>query len=146
MLRAFAIALVSFIMATGCETPTIERSFFREDIMTRNQRLTTYPMLEQWKIFLYGNQIIHPPVTGLAEPLAQQGEPMLRFILKELESSRNDLDYRDSLVVFWLMQQHGIYPVCNDEEVMQKITANQWRIRDSGWRQIYIETLGGICE
>ncbi|MFT3821920.1 MAG: hypothetical protein QM750_30610 [Rubrivivax sp.] len=130
---------------SGCSAQRLERDFFRGDLSTRNQRLAGYTMEEQWQIYLYGNQVIHPPATGLAEVLARGHEPMLRFILRRLESTRNDLDYRDSMVVFQTMQWHGDYSICGDEAAFSKIKSNQYRIENADWQRVYGEMLQELC-
>jgi len=109
------------------------------------ERLEAYSLEEQWRIFLYGNQVIHPPVTGLALPIAKQGKPALDYILQQLEHSQNDLDFRDSLVVFRSMQGGGYYAVCEDENAMGLIHRNEAQISDPDWRGIYSRMLGRMC-
>ena len=46
-----------------------------------------YPLDEQFKIFLYGNQEIHPSLTGLAEPIARRGKSALDYILEQIRNS-----------------------------------------------------------
>jgi hypothetical protein len=145
-MKRFAVLAIGLTLAlSGCVAQTLERDFFGGEITTRNQRLATYSLDEQWHIFLYGNQVIHPPATGLAQVLARQGETALRFILGKLESSRNDLDYRDSMVVFQMMQWHGDYAICANGEVMSKIKGNQSKIENPAWRQVYGEMLAELC-
>jgi len=131
---------------TSCRAEEVEDEFFRGDIATRSQRLADYPMEQQWRIFLYGNQERHPPATGLAAVLARGGEPMLRFILKELESTKRDLDYRDSMVVFQSMQWHGDFAICADRETIARIRGNQEKIVHSEWRRIYAEMFRELCD
>ena len=70
---------------------------------------------------------------------------MLRFILKKLESTTSDLDYRDSMVVFQMMQWHGDYAVCADGEVLSRIRSNQDKIDNPDWRRVYGEMLKELC-
>lgn len=145
MKRLAILVFWSAIALTGYSAQTLERTFFQGEISTRNQRLAGYSMEEQWRIFLYGNQVIHPPATGLAEVLARQGEPMLKLILKSLESTKSDLDYRDSMVVFQMMQWHGDYAICASADVLARIKSNQGRIGSSDWRRVYGEMLAELC-
>lgn len=145
-MKHFIVSILWLLVAlAGCSAQTVEREFFHGDIPTRNQRLAGYPMEEQWRIFLYGNQVIHPPATGLAAVLARQGEPMLQFILKSLEASKNDLDYRDSMVVFQMMQWHGDYAICDNGDILSRIKNNQNKINNLAWRKVYGEMLKELC-
>jgi hypothetical protein len=144
MWRASIFCLL-LVTTTSCQADSIEERFFEGDILTRLERLETYPLEQQWRIFLYGNQVIHPPITGLALPVAKQGKAALTYILRQTEQSQNDLDFRDSLVVFQSMQRRGYYDVCGDEEAMQAIRSNEGKIRDPDWRGTYSRMLSRMC-
>src|SRR3569832_766133 len=133
------------IASTSCRAESVERQFFKGDTLTRLERLETYSLKEQWQIFLYGNQVIHPPATGLALPIARRGKPALEYILQQLEKSENDLDFRDSLVVFRSMQGGGVYDFCSDETALLAIRAIDSKILDPDWRDIYNRILGRMC-
>ena len=131
--------------ATACNGNSIEKQFFRDDIRTRMERLETYPLEQQWRIFLYGNQVVHPPNKTLALPIAKQGKPALDYILEQLEQPQHELDYRDALVVFDRMQEGGYYNVCGDEPAMDAIRRNESRISHTGWREVYRHMLDDLC-
>lgn len=82
----------------------------------------------------------------MALPIAKRGKPALDYILQQLVKSRNDLDFRDSLVVFLSMQGGGFYNLCSDEAAMETIRANESKIRDPDWRGIYNRMLGRMCK
>ncbi len=133
------------LLTSACHAESVERQFFSGDIPTRMERLTTYPLEQQWRIFRYGNQVIHPPTTGLALPIAKQGKPALDYILKQLEQSQDDLDFRDSLVVFQTMQWGGFYDICGDEVAVVAITRNESKISHPDWHDVYSQMLGDLC-
>lgn len=141
--RFVCCALCSF--ATACFGQDIESRFFADGFQSRVERLEKYPLAQQYSIFLYGNQTIHPPLTDLAIPIAKRGQPALEFILGELDHSQNDLDFRDSLVVFQTMQWGGYYNICRDTVAMRKIKDNEVKIRNAGWRNVYKQMMNGIC-
>lgn len=131
--------------ATACFSQDIESQFFADGFKSRLERLEKYPLAQQYSIFLYGNQTIHPPLTDLAIPIARQGQPALEFILGKLDHSENDLDFRDSLVVFQTMQWGGYYNICRDTAAITRIKDNAKKIRDADWRNVYKQMLNGIC-
>lgn len=139
------ILCLLLVWSGGCNSASIEADFFNGDIATRNDRLGGYPITQQWKIYLYGNQVIHPPATGLAIVLARQGKPALDYILTSLDSTNNDLDYRDSMVVFQMMEWGNYYRICADESMLSRIKKNQYRIQNPGWRRVYVEMLAELC-
>lgn len=133
-------------MMAACAVSSGEASFFEGDIHTRLDRLEKYPLEQQYRIYLYGNQVIHPPATGLAIPLAKKGKPALHFILNELKKSQNDLDFRDSLIVVQSMQSGGYYDVCGDSVSMSALRENQAKIRNPGWQRVYEQMLYDVCK
>ncbi len=140
------ISCLFLICATACHAGSVERKFFEGDIPSRMVRLEAYSVEQQWDIFRYGNQEIHPPPTGLALPLAKRGKPALYHILGQLERSENDLDFRDSLVVFQTMQWGGYYSVCADAGAMGAIERNEQKITHPDWRNVYRQMLGELCK
>lgn len=133
------------VVSTSCCSSSVEKEFFRDDISTRMERLEEYSLEQQWRIFLYGNQVIHPPNKTLALPIAKQGKSALIFILKQLENPKHELDYRDALVIFDRMQRDGYYNVCSDRVAMEAIRRNKTKISHAGWRDIYQQMLDDLC-
>lgn len=125
--------------------PSVEKDFFKGDVSTRLERLETYPLEEQYRIFLYGNQVIHPPSTGLAIPIAKRGKIAADYILRRLDTSKNDLDFRDSMVVFQSMQWGGHFDLCGHPKYMNEIAGNASKIEYEGWRKVYLEMLKELC-
>lgn len=136
---------VIWLLTADCSAQGIESQFFAEGFQSRTERLERYPLDQQYKIFLYGNQIVHPPLTDLAIPIAKRGQTALDYILKELDHSQNDLDYRDSMVVFQTMQWGGYYNICRNSVAINRIKGNENRIRNVEWRNIYSQMLEGLC-
>lgn len=130
---------------TACQAGPIGKQFFKDGFVAREERLEAYPLEQQWQIFLYANQVIHPPLTGMALPIAKQGKPALDYILQQLEKSVNEADFRDSLVVFQTMQWGNYYNVCSDTPAMAAIRRNENKISHPGWRDIYRQMLEALC-
>lgn len=145
-MRRVLLCGLLLIAPTACLSEPVERQFFKGDIPSRIERLEAFPLDQQWNIFRYGNQVIHPPATSLALPIAKRGKPAVVYILGQLEQSENDLDFRDSLVVFQTMQWGNHYDVCGDDAAIQAIRDNQQKIRHPDWRAVYGQLLGGLCD
>lgn len=139
------LSFLALLVTSACLGGPSEEQFFKGAIKTRLERMEGYPLDQQYRIYLYGNQVIHPPATGLAIPLAKKGKPALDFILNELHGSKNDLDFRDSLVVIQTMQWGGYYDVCGDATAMDAIRKNQGKIRNPAWRKVYGQMLDDVC-
>jgi len=142
LVRLFVLLLALF---TGCIYASAPKEFFVGDVATRSERLSKYSNSEQWEIYLYASQVIHPPATGLASVLAKKGEPMFRYILERLDASDNDLDYRDAMVVFQNMQWHGSYLICSNAADIRRIESYRDRIKSPAWRGVYLEMFVRLC-
>jgi hypothetical protein len=89
--------LLATVMA--CQPASIGSQFFKESFATKEgydgavNRLENYPLDEQWQIFLYANQVVHPPFTDMAIPIAKRGKPALDYILEQLEQPNHEFDF-----------------------------------------------------
>jgi hypothetical protein len=137
--------IVGLACLAACSTHSPGSDFFREDIATRYDRLATYPMAEQWEIFRYGNQQIHPPTTGLASVLARGGKPMADYVVGQVEGSKRELDYRDALVVLRTMQRNGDYDVCGDSALQARLERQGPRFPDGVWHAVIQKMQEGLC-
>jgi len=144
MWRIFLCGLL-LVTAASCQANSVGKEFFKDGYVARAERLEAYPLEEQWSIFLYANQEVHPPLKDMALPIAKQGKRAANYILEQLEQPRHELDFRDSMVVFKRMQKGGYYDICGDEGVMEAIRRNENRITHSGWREVYRQMLDGLC-
>jgi hypothetical protein len=144
MKHAILLLYIALLCLGGCQAQTMEDEFYSGDRRTENERLAKYTIEQQWQIYRYGEQKRHPP-SGPVLPLAERGEPMMRYILQQLRTSQNDLDFRDSLQVFIIMEGHGDYRICDDAAVVMEVKRNQYKIKDTAWRNSYGMFLGYFC-
>lgn len=129
----------------GCGLSLGRDEFFDLDRRTRLQRMEAYPIERQWRLFLYGQQAVHPPDTLLAIPLAKQGRVAADYILEQLTTTENEGDYHESLMVFLFMKRDGYLNVCGDSDYLNRIRANEFKIQRKGSREIYREMLSSLC-
>ena len=110
----------------------------RGDYSGRSVELEKYPLEQQYEIFLYGMQKVHPPDTGLASAIAKRGKPALDYVLRMVAASDKVLDYVNSMEIFGSMARGRHYSVvCHDAEVMGEIEANGNRVSHTGWNEVY---------
>ncbi|UFZ07192.1 hypothetical protein LQG66_13180 [Bradyrhizobium ontarionense] len=143
-MRAALFGGIVAVSLVGCQT-TEQAEFLSHGPSDRAELLASYSRERKWRMFKYANQVVHPPMIGLASVLARDGEPMLRLILASLDTTDNDLDYRDALQVFAEMERAGTYRICADRPVLAKIEDYRDRIRDAGWRAFYGDRLRDLC-
>ena len=143
LVTKFSLCLI-ILLLISCDHESMESEFFDWESYDYD-KLYNYSLEDQFKIFLYGNQTIHPSMTGLAVPIAKRGKPALDYVLNQIRESNNDLDFRDSLEIFRAMEKGGYYSVCNDSPALKEIKANENKIKDLDWREIYHNMLQNLC-
>ena len=134
----------------GCEDHALEKEFFRKPLNNRLERLRQYTLKEQFRIFRYGNDVVEPPLTDLAKPIAERGPDAVPFLLERLESEKDDLCVRDILLVLQNMRNLKTHDVSSDARLMSAVTSRVSRMKDADWRAICTKMLerlksDGVC-
>lgn len=139
------LALASLLMAcvwTQSEGRKLYRTYMDEGgYRERAAVLETYSLEQQYEIFLYGMQRVHPPDTEPADTIAKRGKQALEYVLRMVAASDKVMDYVGSMEIFRAMVVGGHYLVCDDVEAMKQIEANGSRIADEDWRRYYLLAL-----
>jgi len=143
LVTKFSLCLI-ILLLISCNHESMESEFFDWETFDYD-KLYNYSLEDQFKIFIYGNQTIHPSMTDLAIPIAKRGKPALDYVLNQIRESNDDLDYRDSIVIFWAMEKGGYYSVCSDTPALKEIKANENKIKFLGWRKVYHNKLQNLC-
>ncbi len=119
LLRAVS-AVVLCLAVAGCGLcvashpgPTAS-AFFRLDITDQVKQFKTYAIEEQYELFEFGNQVVHPPAIYLAEPFAQRGPSVVPFLVKKLKDSGSGAEVRDIALVFSELNDGKLYDFLAD--------------------------------
>jgi hypothetical protein len=72
VLQRICVTVVTLLML-GCRSYSLEKDFFVQPLGTRLERMRQYSLEDQYWIFRYGNDVVHPPLTDLANPIAEKG-------------------------------------------------------------------------
>jgi len=134
------------VVSLGCQRQNLERDFFDRPAVDRVERLRSYSLEDQYKIFRYGNDRIEPPAIGLAFPIAERGASAVPFIMDQLKVSSDDIAVRDNLLIFEMMQASGSFNVNSDDRLMQMLSAKILGMKDKEWRTICSKKLQRIKE
>ena len=85
----------------GCGNYRFERHVvFDGPPATRIHQVRQYSLEDQYRIFRYGNDVVEPPLFGLAEPIAERGATAIPFLQKQLNAEPDDTTVRDLLLIF----------------------------------------------
>ena len=152
MLRWFvAIGVMALCaMLLACNEPESEGKKFyrifheRGSWKGRQVELEKYPLEQQYEIFLYGMNKVHPPDWILAYPIAKRGKIALDYVLEQLDQSTNEQEFYASIEIFRAMARQNYYPLCQDASTMNKILDNQSKILYPGMRNLYKKKLGHL--
>jgi len=135
----FALALTlifgTFLML-GCEDDALEDNFFKQPLANRVERLRSYPLADQYKIFRYGMTRKEPPFMDLAEPIAERGATAVPFLLEQLNSDPHDVAVRDILLIFETMATIKSYDVKSDVVLMGVLCSRVSAMKDKDWKDI----------
>jgi hypothetical protein len=127
-------AIVCLITVVACQTRDFERRFFKQPLETRVERSRQLSLEEQYKVFRYGNDVVHPPLMDLADPIAERGRAAVAFLLSQLDGDHRDTATRDILLVFERMAFLKSYDVKADQVVMKTLSARVANMRDRQWQ------------
>lgn len=108
------------------------------------ERLRQYSLEDQYKIFRYGNDVIHPPLTELADPIAERGAEAIPFLLRQLEQDDDELTTRDMLLIFRKMTYSKSYDVKSNSALMKLLSSRVEAIKDKRWQAICLEMLNSV--
>jgi hypothetical protein len=143
--RLCAALLMASLSSAAVAAEKVGAEFWKGPIATREARLSGYTMAQQWEIFRYANQRVHPPATGLANVLAHGGKPMADYVVAQAESSGRELDYRDALRILQAMRWSGTYDVCGDAALQTRLERQNVRFEKSGWHGVMLQLQRGPC-
>jgi hypothetical protein len=133
-LNAGLISLIAILSLMGCNSDHLQKEFFRQPPETRLARFRQCSLEDQYKIFRYGNDMVEPPVFGLANPIAELGAQVVPFLLGHLKSEGDDASVRDIMLIFSVMAVSKAYDVKADAALMKTLDAAVAGMRDKGWQ------------
>ena len=118
--------------------------FFDLPAATQLETMSAYPLERQWQLYLYGYQRIHPPTLRLADPIAERGEQAVPYILGQLASSFNEIDFMSALWVFERMRHRGYFDIC-PSPYLATLEQYELQIKREATRKDYRRDLARLC-
>jgi hypothetical protein len=111
------------------------------------EQLTAFPSYafdDQYAIYIYGNQVRHPPAIYLARPFGAEGRKVVQPLSLALNQASDDGTIRDLVLVFSEMNSQMAYDVASDQQLMQILTEAVARMKNQGWKNISTKELQSI--
>lgn len=129
------LAVLASSSAIGDDTRLSDmHAFYRLPVLERMATFRSYTVSQQLDIFLYGNQVRHPPEQELALCYALNGPSGAHLLRDRLAKPVTDLDARDIALLLEEMQRYGTYDVRSDTVMMDRLQDRIASMRDKGWR------------
>lgn len=128
------------------ECRPLVQTFFQMPLKERMKKFGSYELEEQYRIFICGNQVMHPPAIYLAGPFAQQGAPAVVFLKEKLANANDDLTIRDIVLVFTEMKRRNTYDVAEDQALITLIAGSVEKMQDKDWKRMTQENLTEILQ
>jgi len=110
--------------------------FYSKPVKDRVATFAEYSFDQQYAIYLYGNQVQHPPAIYLTDSFAAGGQDLVAPLSMRLAASEHDLTIRDLVMVFAAMNRLETYDVAHDESLMRSLTEATARMKETDWKNI----------
>jgi hypothetical protein len=127
---------IACVVVFSCQGQQLEEMFFSKPLGDRLQRLREYSLEDQYRIFRYGNDVIEPPLTDLAGPIAERGADAVPFLVRQLNSQPNDLTVMDVLLIFKTMASSKSYDVKGDSVLMDLLASKIAGMESQKWQSV----------
>jgi hypothetical protein len=129
----------------GCGKYRFERHVvFDGPAATRIDRVRQYSLEDQYRIFRYGNDVVEPPLLGLAKPIAERGAAAIPFLMRQLNAEPDDTTLRDLLLVFQEMKVSKSYDARADAVLMDTLDKRVTAMKDKEWQSVCSRMLRSI--
>ena len=150
MLNKIIISLM-LIMCLGCASygsdvkfNATTQNFYKETTTNEQENnFNKYNTEEQYDIYIFGNQVVHPPATYLAYQFAKRGAVIVPFLKKKLTTTQNELTIRDIVKVFSWQSQLKLYDISKDQELMKLLDQRANDMRGI-WKNTTVEMVNKI--
>jgi len=121
------------------------REFFRLPTHDQRDRFGKFDAETQYKLLLFGNDVMHPPALYLATEFAKQGPSLVPSLENKLRNERKEQAIRDIVLVLSEMDGLRVYSVSRDSALMDLLVRRTNEMHGA-WREATLEMLAKIRE
>lgn len=146
------IPILLWALTSGCAAITArsiadesQRDFFFNH--TPDEQVSIfqdYDLETQYKTYITGTQIIHPPAIYLAREIARRGSSAVEFLRAHLENEKSEATIRDIVAVLCRMQGLRTYKVNKDSALMNAVIERTHAMQGICWKPITMEMVQEI--
>ena len=117
--------------------------FFQKSTSEQLQLFNRYSLEEQYELFLFGNQVVHPPAVYLSQPFAEQGPIIVPFLKSKLETTQKEVTIRDIIAVFHELAGLKLYNFSEDPDLLGLIERKANKM-DGIWKETTLKLISEI--
>jgi hypothetical protein len=151
LLKLSAVAILICLPIVGMSSHDGARAyrktidtFFAQALKDQIATFTSHPFEEQYAIYIYGNQVRHPPAVYLARPFGSEGARVVAPLSKKLIEAHDDLTIRDLVTIFSEISSQMTYDVAGDERLMTLLHNAVAGMKNPDWRAVAAKELQSI--
>lgn len=144
------IILALLILLVGCASNASDvqpgkmvSDFYHLSTSEQMRRFKNHNIDEQYELYIFGNKMVHPPATYLAESFARQCEKFSQFLKEKLEFEEDEARIRDIVLVFTEMARLNIYDFSRDTELMNLLNKKVNNMQGM-WKDVTLNFLSEI--
>ena len=117
--------------------------FYRLSMSEQMRQFSDHTLDEQYELYIFGNKVVHPPATYLAEPFARRGANVVPFLKAKLKAETEEARIRDITFVFTEMARLRLYDFSRDVELMDLLSGKAHSMQGI-WRDITLKFVAEI--
>lgn len=151
LLNLFAAVILASLPVIGFTSQVDSRAyrktidaFYAQTLKDQIETFASHSFEEQYAIYIYGNQVRHPPAIYLARPFGSEGEKVVAPLSKKLIEAHDDLTIRDLVMIFSEISSQKSYEVAGDKRLMELLSSAVDRMRNPDWKAIAVRELQSI--
>jgi hypothetical protein len=148
LIAVWVVGILGFAFGSDRADINVHRQvihvFYARPLKDQIAAFSTYSFDEQYAIYIYGNQIRHPPAMYLAKPFGGEGLKVLVQLSSRLMKAESDATIRDVVLVFSEMSSQMAYDVAGDSQLMQLLSQSVARMKSDSWKAISEKELRSI--
>ena len=147
---SFKIIYLIFMLLTGCTSSIGEvqpsrmiEDFYRLSTSEQLKVFKIHSVEEQYDLFLFGNQTVHPPAVYLARPFAEQGASIVPFLKGKLIATRDETTIRDITTILTELYYLKLYNFQEDADLLD-VLDQKVNLMQGIWKDTTIKMLAKI--
>jgi len=117
--------------------------YFQLSMASQIAEFKNHSIDEQYELYIYGNQVVHPPAIYLARPFAEQGSSIVPLLSAKLRATEKETTIRDIAAVFSEVSKLKLYDFSKDPELMQLLDQRA-NAMHGVWKKTTLEMISQI--